>query len=449
MPHHLHNNNHHNDLSSLKRKLQATGLVTPQPSDTEDESDLTPPRKRTLLTTTVDFNEVEPINLSFTPPPDDETSGYTSMGADDKLTTMNSSAALFNRINAVASELYPNSNNTAVSMPQQQRLSVIMRANRDGTTTTATAGDVFTEKDEETVVVEARVMPQEDEKWNVFRSYKYKMGRRSFSESSSSMDSSISSDSNSCTSVKVAVENNCTKVLELDKTKITARELNAKQDKKSVKKSSTGLTPPPPAAATTTKQSPIQISSQQAIHLPIIAPKMASNFYYYPDTNLAIHHGGHSLVILQPGNLVTLAPANVIKPQAAPSSPIANNVERRRVYECDFPGCHKNYFKSSHLKAHRRIHTGERPFICKWEDCNRRFSRSDELSRHKRTHTGEKKFMCGVCQRSFMRSDHLSKHVKRHSKDKAGKKSAAQAINHQIIQIPIAASTLMPVALKI
>ncbi|XP_045198870.2 zinc finger protein 883-like [Mercenaria mercenaria] len=84
---------------------------------------------------------------------------------------------------------------------------------------------------------------------------------------------------------------------------------------------------------------------------------------------------------------------------------------KRKVF-CDL--CNK-WLNITSLKSHRRIHSGEKPYVC--EKCGDKFVRSDELRNHtKYKHTFEKNYKCTQCEKAFVERRTLQRHERVHLK---------------------------------
>ena len=86
------------------------------------------------------------------------------------------------------------------------------------------------------------------------------------------------------------------------------------------------------------------------------------------------------------------------------------HIDRNGKYRCEWCKYSTNYI--SHITNHRRVHTGERPFIC--DDCGMAFSERGNLVVHRRKNKYITPYVCDLCAKVIELKCALAPHKRFH-----------------------------------
>lgn len=110
--------------------------------------------------------------------------------------------------------------------------------------------------------------------------------------------------------------------------------------------------------------------------------------------------------------------AKVTPPRGRPKAEMINHLivegaQSCSPIRCDI--CSRVFPREKSLQAHKRTHSGDRPYTCDFPSCDKAFVQSGQLKTHQRLHTGEKPFICTVegCESRFT---HANRHCPAHPK---------------------------------
>ncbi|KAM8793327.1 zinc finger protein 367-like [Eudromia elegans] len=90
--------------------------------------------------------------------------------------------------------------------------------------------------------------------------------------------------------------------------------------------------------------------------------------------------------------------------------------------------CNRVFPREKSLQAHKRTHTGERPYLCDYPDCGKAFVQSGQLKTHQRLHTGEKPFVCSE-NGCLSRFTHANRHCPKHPYARLKREELADNLN--------------------